>query len=153
MAALLIGSCGKSSKQHAEEATEKINEAGGDLKEAVLDGNEEAKMKATEDWQKFKIESEREITAMENQTKELEQKISKAGKKEKMKLRTALDKADQKLKEEKEKLKQRNTEFEADLTKFDDSVIAKNDSFKREFKHDMNELGTSFKDLFKDNVK
>ena len=87
------------------------------------------------------------------QTRELEQKIGKAGKKEKAKLKSQLNTADKKIQEEKEKLKQRNADFEEDMKTFNESVVTKNESFQREFKHDMDELGTSIKDLFKDNVK
>jgi hypothetical protein len=53
----------------------------------------------------------------------------------------------------KNKLQQRNAAFENEINQFDAGVTSKNQSFEREFKHDMNELGTAFKDLFKDNVK
>ena len=153
MIALLASSCGKASKDHVEAAKENFKEAGHELKSAVADANEEAKENAKEDWQKFKNESDVQIAEMENRISALKQKISTASKREKVKLNRTLDKNEQKLKEEKEKLRQRNIEFQADMNKFGDSVVVKNESFKREFKHDMDELGTSFKDLFHDNVK
>ena len=153
MAFLLIYGCGKSSEQHAIVAKEKISQAAEELKEAVVDANAEAKENATKEWQKFKMASENEITAIENQTKELEYKISKAGKKEKLKLRIQLDNGKQKLNEQKQKLIKRNSEFQTDIKRFDESVAEKNESFKREFKHDMEKVGATLKDLFKDNVK
>lgn len=42
----------------------------------------------------------------------------------------------------------RNAEFEIDITKFDATATAKNQSFQREFKHDLNELRSAIKDLF-----
>ncbi len=147
-----IGGCGKASEQHVADAKEKIEQANQDMKEAVIDANENIKKKAREDWQKFRVESEKEIAVMEIQTTELKQKISTAGKMEKIKLKASLDAADKILKEQKEKLKQQNTEFEKDIKEFDESVVTKNESFKREFKHDMDELGGAFKALFKDNV-
>ena len=39
------------------------------------------------------------------------------------------------------------------MQRFDSKVSEENQSFKREFKHDMDELGKSIKDIFKDNVK
>ncbi|MGZ5219765.1 MAG: hypothetical protein ACXWV6_05875 [Chitinophagaceae bacterium] len=155
MAASLISlnGCGDASQKHASDAKENIKEAGKDLKEAAKASNEEAKTKATADWQQFKNESDSTIAVMEKQIKELKEKIAKADKKRREKLTSDLNKAQDKLNEQKEKLRQKNIEFEADLLKFDESVIAKNESFKREFKHDMDELGTAMNDLFKDNVK
>jgi hypothetical protein len=36
------------------------------------------------------------------------------------------------------------------MNQFDTTVVSKNQSFQREFKHDMNQAGTAFKDLFRD---
>lgn len=149
----LFTSCGQSSEDHKELAEKKINEAGEELKEAVVDANVEAKKKATEDWNEFKASSEQQIVVLENQSREVEDKISAAEKKEKYKLNAEWKKTMQKLKDQREKLTQRNTEFETDMKNFDDSMVTKNESFKREFKHDMDELGAAFKDLFKNTVK
>lgn len=48
---------------------------------------------------------------------------------------------------------QKNAEFEVDMKAFNETVVTKYESFKREFKHDTDELSTAAKDLFKDNVK
>jgi hypothetical protein len=90
---------------------------------------------------------------MEREAIALEGKIAKANSKEKEKLKTDLNNTKEKLHSLKMRLEQRNIEFENDLKNFDATVVSKNQSFEREFKHDMNELGTAFKDLFKDNVK
>ena len=83
----------------------------------------------------------------------LEVKLTKADNRAKFKLKTELDNARKKLQDLKEKLQKRNAEFDHNRNQFDTTVISKNQSFQREFKHDMNEAGTAFKDLFRDNVK
>lgn len=151
--ALFLNSCGKKSKEHTEDAKENIKEANTELNEAANDASEEVKAKATADWQKFKTESESEIVDMENQAKVLRKKIAEASTNEKIKLNKDLDKLNQKIADQKEKLAKKNAEFEAEISKVNDSITAKNETFKREFKHDSKELSTSLKDFFKDNVK
>jgi DNA anti-recombination protein RmuC len=113
----------------------------------------EAKIKAVEYWNQFKSESDSTIAVMEKQVKELREKIASENKKGKEKLNSDLNKVGQKINLQKEKLKKRNAEFEANLKKVDESVAAKNESFKREFKHDLEGISSTLKDLFKDNVK
>ncbi|TKT86235.1 hypothetical protein [Dyadobacter frigoris] len=149
----LIMSCGDASKKDMKDADKNLKEANKDLKEAAVDANDEAKLKAKSDWQNFKMESDSEIVAMQNQTTRFKEKIQKANKKEKIKLTADLKNVEQKLDSQKRKLETKNAEFEASIDKFDASVETKNESFQREFKHDMNELGGAVKDLFKDNVK
>ena len=146
-------SCGDASKKDMKDANENLKEANQDIKEAAVDANDAAKLKAKSDWQNFKMESDSEIVAMKNQTTRFKEKIEKANKKEKVKLTADLKNVEEKLETQKEKLEAKNKEFEARIDKFDASVETKNESFKREFKHDMNELGSAAKDLFKDNVK
>ena len=155
MAASVIGfnGCGEASQQHAEDAKGNIEEAGEDMNAAAKAANEEAKTKATADWQHFKNGSDSAVADLEKQIKLLKEKIAKADKKGREKLTADLNKAEEKLLVQKDKLKQKSLEFEAGLKNFNESVVANNESFKREFKHDMDELGTAIKDLFKDNVK
>ncbi len=143
---ILISSCNDASKKDMSDASKNLKEANNDVKEAVIATNDTAKANAISNWNAFKNESEGTIAGMEKQITSLEGKITKANNKEKEKLKANLEK-------KKEKLQQRNTEFENDKDKFDAAVVSKNQSFEREFKHDMNELGTALKDLFKDNVK
>jgi chromosome segregation ATPase len=153
LVSLFISSCGEKSHNDINDAKENIEQANESLKKATEDATEEAKTKATADWQKFKNESDSTITDAEHQIAILKEKVAKVNKKEKEKLNGDLNKLEQKLKEQKEKLKQKNAEFEANLKMIDGAIEAKNESFKREFKHDMDELGTALKDMFKDNVK
>lgn len=70
-----------------------------------------------------------------------------------MRLKNELNQNHEKLKTMWEKLRERNTEFENGMLKFDDSIVSKNESFQREFNYNMDELGKAVKDLFKNNVK
>jgi len=123
------------------------------MKEAAKVANEEAKTKETADWKKFKYESDSTIAVMEKQIQKGKETIASKNKKEREKISADLKKTEEKLHAQKEKLKQKSIEFEAELKQFDEYVVAKNESFKMEFKYDMDELGKALKDLFKDNVK
>ncbi|MEO7046412.1 MAG: hypothetical protein ABI091_13965 [Ferruginibacter sp.] len=90
---------------------------------------------------------------MEKDLLTIKEKIAKANGTAKEKLQMDLDKTNKKLQNLKARLQQTNAEFEKNINQFDSAAVSKNLSFQREFKHDMNELGTAFKDLFKDNVK
>ncbi|HRH50637.1 MAG TPA: hypothetical protein PLP23_17920 [Panacibacter sp.] len=151
--AIFMCSCNDASKKDMGDASKNIKEANADVKEAVIDANDTAKANTIAAWKVFKNESDTAIAVMERQVVVLEGKIAKANTKEKEKLNTDLNKTKEKLHELKEKLQQRNAAFENDINKFDATVVSKNESFEREFKHDMDELGTAIKDLFKDNVK
>jgi len=151
--ASFLSGCGDASKQHVKDAGGNLKEAGEDLKEAAKDANDEAKRKAIADWQTFKNESDSVTAAIDEQVLDLKAKIAKANDKKKAKLNSELDKLEQNLNEQKAKLEQTSAAFEADLRTFNETMITKHESFKREFKHDNEELSAALKDLFKDNVK
>jgi hypothetical protein len=148
----LVG-CGDASHQHVAEAKENLKEAGQEMNEAAKAANEEAKTKATADWQQFKHTADSTLAAMEMQMDKLDQRILQADKKERARLTREMDNAKAKLRELKEKLQQQSIDFEADAKLFDQAVAAKNEAFKSEFIHDMNELGSAIKGLFTDDVK
>jgi len=152
-AVIVLGSCNKSSKKELNEAKDNIKEAGQELNTAAKDANTEAKNKTKAEWETFKAASETEITDMDAKVKQLEAKISKTDKKENARLKSDLRTTRTKLENLKGRLVVYNTEFENDVKKFDTKVLERNEAFKREFKHDMDELGTAIKDLFKNNVK
>jgi len=151
--ALTLSACGDASKKHAEEAKENVKEANKEMKEAVKDAEEEAKIRATENWTRFKNESDSTIAVMENQVKNYRLRISKANKKEKERLNGELDKLEQNLSELKKKVNQRNDEFRESLKSLDKSIDAKRDSIKQELKHDMDGLGKALNDFFRKNVE
>ena len=142
-------SCNQSPNQKVKDAKENLTEAKDELKDALAKEIEAAKAKETAEWKSFKNNADSSIINMENDLKKLEARIDKAYSKDQKKLKSEYDKSKSNMEALKDKLNRRNTEFENDLKK----VSEKNQSFKREFKHDMDELGNSFKDLFKDNSK
>ncbi len=152
MAILAVG-CDNTSKNKMNAANADLKDANKDLKEAAVNLSEAAKAKAIEDWYTFRKASDTTIAGIENEVIVLRAKITKADQKEKKKLELQYNQTQEKLNALKVKLNQRNADFENDLIKFDESVSVKNESFKREFRHDLDEFGTSVKDLFKDNVK
>ena len=151
--AILTSSCNNASKKNMGDASQHLKEAGADMKEAVMATNDSAKTAAIASWNSFKNDADTSIAGMEKETAALNQKIAKAGNKEKEQLKTDLSKANEKLRALKERLQQKNLEFDNDIKSFNAEVAVKNQSFQQEFKHDMGELGTAFKDLFKKNVK
>lgn len=144
-------SCNQSSNKDVKEAKENLTEAKNELKEA--EANEAAKVKEAAEWKNFKNEADSSIASLEKGLNNMKVKIEKAGKKEKQKLNTEYAKAKNDMDVLKEKLRQRSVEFDNSLTSFNQDVSEKNQSFKREFNHDMDELGKSLKGLFKDDVK
>ena len=151
--AILISSCNDASKKDMSDASQKIKEVNTDMKQAIIATNDSAKAAAISNWKTFKNESDSAVVAMEREATKLDEKIAKANTKEKEKLKAYLNNTKEKLHALKIKLQQRNIEFENNKEKFDIIIASKNQSFEREFKHDINELGTAFKDLFNDNVK
>lgn len=151
--AIVMSSCNNASKKDMSDASKNIKEANADVKDAIIAANDSAKATAISNWKNFENESDTAIAGMEKDATAIETKITKANSKEKEKLKTDLNNSKEKLHALKLELKQRNNEFESEVNNFDSTVVSKNQSFEREFKHDMNELGTAFKDLFKDNVK
>ncbi len=149
----MLFSCQQTSKKNLNAAEENLTESKTKLQKAKVNENEALKLKETEDWKYFKNEADTSIASMENDLKIMELKIEKANQKEKQKLKAEYAKAKVDLAAMKEKLRQKNIEFEKNLNSFDKNVSEKNQSFKREFKHDMDEFGKSVKDFFKDNVK
>lgn len=94
-----------------------------------------------EDWKTFKTEQEQKIKKNDERIAELKKAKAADGK--------VMDAAYQK---EIERLQAKNAELRTRIVnyKYDESKWAQ---FKREFNHDMDELGKSLKDIGKDNVK
>jgi len=135
---LIAGSVFTSCKSPAQ----KENAAQQDLNEAQNEVNAEAQQVATaEEWAAFKIEADAKIQDNEVRIAELKVKLNKPGK--------ILDPI---YKKRIETLEEQNRDMKARL-----DVYEKNnsdwESFKREFNHDMDELGQALKDLTVDNKK
>jgi len=129
----VITSCSTSSDK-VEESKANVEEAQQDLEEAQQD--------YTEQYNKFKLESDEKITTNEKLIADL-RGFSKDKKKE---AKIGYEKTIDNLEEKNEKMKERMNDYKEDGNE-------KWQSFKDEFNHDMNELGESLKDLGKNNVK
>ncbi|SDJ83260.1 hypothetical protein [Flavobacterium noncentrifugens] len=150
---ILLGSCNKSSKKDLDDAKVNITEANQDLKEAAKDANAEAKQKTVAEWKTFKENSETAIKDLDAKVKQLEAKMAKADKKENERLKSNLSASREQLEDLKGRLRESDMEFSNNMEKSDQAFVDRNESFKREFKHDMDELGKAIEDLFKNNVK
>ncbi|WP_152971468.1 hypothetical protein [Lacinutrix algicola] len=152
MTGTVLTSCGETSKQDAKAVKQDTKELSKDLRQGAADTSKEIKTKVSSEWQKFKAESETTIENSEKEIKVLREKIAKASKSEKEKWTKQLDNLEQKNNELKEKLGKRAKAFTDGVISFNEASIANEQKFEREFLHDMSELGTALKDLFKNNV-
>lgn len=146
-------SCKPSSDAEVKDAKENLAVAQTQMDEAQANKDDAAKAKESDDWKNFKHESDSAITSMENELQVMEDKIKKSGKSEQKQMQVNYDKSKKDIQQLKDKLDKKNSEFQEDIKSFNQKVVEKNQSFKRELKHDMDALGQSMKDLFKDNVK
>lgn len=141
VAGTIFTSC-QSTSQKQEAAQADVRDARQDLNEAQKDANALAQEVATaEEWEIFKNESEIKIRENEVRINELNAKMKKPG-----------EVFDEVYAKRIENLELQNKEMRTRLTDYE-----KNQgnwaSFKREFNHDMDELGTALKDLTVDNKK
>ena len=98
-------------------------------------------MNNTEEWEVFKSESEAKIKDIETRIAELKVQMDKKG--------TALDEIYAK---RIDTLEQKIKDLKKKMENFDNGQ-SDWESFKREFNHDMDELGQAFKDLTVNNEK
>lgn len=151
-ATIFMLSCNQTSNKEVKDAKENLTKAKDELNDAQATEKEAVKAKEKAAWNSFKNNADSSIATMENDLKKLEIKIEEPGKKDTQKLKSDYENAKADIVAMKEILHKKNVEFENDLKNFDKNVSEKNESFKREFKHDLDEFGKSFNDLFKDNV-
>jgi uncharacterized protein YicC (UPF0701 family) len=122
----------KDAKEKAQQAQQEVEDARVIAEDAIL-----AEEKAA-----FKADKLEKIARNEERIAELKQKQNETGK--------TMDKIIQKRIDE---LAKRNADLKEKLNNYQDSDNAKWEEFKREFNHDMDELGKAFGELNKDNVK
>ncbi|MBA4239498.1 MAG: peptidase M23 [Sphingobacteriaceae bacterium] len=128
-----ITSCDSSTKK-VEEAAVKVDEASADLTDAKKEFNEE--------YIKFQLESEERMIENDRQIAEL-----KANKTQlKKEAKADYDKAIKDIEE-------KNSALRVKMNEYKEEGNDKWESFKREFNHDMDELGKSLKDLTTNNAK
>jgi chromosome segregation ATPase len=132
----------QSSTQKQEAAQAKVKDARQDLNEAQKNANEVAQKAATaEEWKTFKRESELKIKNNEIRIAELKIKLKNPG-----------EIFDALYENKIIKLEQQNKDVKAKLEAYEKSQ-SNWESFKREFNHDMDELGKALKDLTVNNTK
>lgn len=141
MAATAFTSC-QSSAQKADNAQAKVEDAKADLKDAQKDANAAAQKAANaEEWKVFKEETEIKIKNNETRITDLKAKMKLSGKTLDAVYAQRID-----------ALEQRNKDLNARLVAYDKGQ-SDWESFKREFNHDMDELGQAFNDLTVNNKK
>ena len=130
----------QSSVQKEASARDNLQEAKQDLKNVQKDANAEAqKLANAKEWETFKNDAELTIRNNEIRISELKVKLHQQG--------TILDPMYEKkietLEQQNKDLKKRIEDYEKDQSDWE--------TFKREFSHDMDELGKALKDLTVDN--
>ena len=124
MAGLFLGGCDKTSDQKAEEAKQELKQAKADY---------------AAEWQKFKTESEAQIKINDDKIDELKAKMDKAGTKAKAKYKKTVV-----------ELKEKNHALKEKLEDYKDEGETKWQEFKTNFSRDLDAVGTTISDLFKD---
>lgn len=150
---MIAGGCNNSDKK-VERAQEEVQDAKKDLAEAKQEQAHENAV-ATErtdmdhsnaemsDYQKFKADMQAKINENQRQI-------------DTMKVRMANEKKDKKDRFNKriDKIEKENAELRARIENYpEEKDASKWDAFKREFNHDMDELGAAMKDIVTDNEK
>jgi hypothetical protein len=141
VAGLVLVSCKPSTKEE-NASQEKVEDAKENLQDAK-DSLVAAKKSATaEEWQDFKDETESIIDKNEARIAELKLKMKKTGKS-----------MDAKYEKNIEVLEQKNKDLKVKIETYKNDANADWQSFKREFNHDMDEIGQALKDLTINNKK
>lgn len=129
-----------SQAQKEEAARVKVENAKSDLKDARIEANTLAQKVATaEEWRIFKSESEIKIKANDVRIAELKVQLNKPGKL----LDPLYVKRIETLEAQNRGMQNRIIIYEKNQSDWE--------TFKREFNHDMDELGKALKDVFTDN--
>lgn len=136
-----IVSCKSTTKEEIE-SQEKVDVAEQNLKDAK-DSLVVAKKAATaEEWQAFKNQKDSVISYNEAQIAALKLKMQKTG-----------ESVDAKYQKNIDALEQKNRDLKVKADTYRNDANSDWQSFKREFKHDMDEIGQAFKDVTVDNKK
>ena len=132
----------KSPAQKEDAAQTEVQDAQQNLDEAKTNADAESQKVATkEEWVAFKSDAELKIKSNEDRIAELTVKMNRPGEI----LDPLYKKKIQTLEQQNRDLKARLYVYEKDQTDWS--------TFKREFNHDMDEIGNAFKDLTVDNKK
>jgi len=141
LAVALLSSC-QSNSEKLEKADKDVAEAKEELAEARADAREIRIMVANEEeWRNFKADAEVKIANNEKRIEEIREKMKKPGKTFDEMYRKNID-----------ALEERNRDLRKRIGYYENNQ-SDWDKFKREFNHDMDELGQALKDLTVDNAK
>lgn len=141
VAGIVMISCKPSTKEE-KESQEKVEIAKDNLEDAK-DSLDVAKQVASdEEWKSFKNSGDSIIRINDLRIAGLKLKIKKTG-----------DAVDTKYQENIEILEQKNKDVKVKMNVYKNDVNSDWKSFKREFKHDTDEIGKALKDLTVDNKK
>jgi Na+-transporting methylmalonyl-CoA/oxaloacetate decarboxylase gamma subunit len=141
MIGILLMSCKPSTKEE-KESQEKVQDARENVQVAKDSLAEAKKAATTEEWKAFKQQADSTINDNEAKIAVLKLKIKKTGKS-----------IDAKYQENIDALEQKNKDLKVKVDSYKNQANSDWESFKREFNHDMNEIGQAFKDLTVDNKK
>lgn len=137
----MLTSC-QSSSEKVEEASEDVQDAKEDLQDAKTDAAEEnARVANAEEWKMFRSEHDAILRTNDTRIAELKAKMKRS--------ENAADKA---YAERVNALEQRNKELNDRMTNYE-SNQSDWESFKREFKHDMDAIGQGFNELTVNNKR
>jgi hypothetical protein len=125
MAGIFFAGCEKTPEQKVEGANQALKDAKADYRA---------------EWQKYKTASEEQIKANEDRIDAFKAKMEKAARKTKVKYHKAVA-----------ELEQKNRDLKRKLEEYKDEGESKWQEFKTSFSHDMDGVGNTMKDLFKDN--
>jgi chromosome segregation ATPase len=140
-AATLFTGC-DSAAQKVDNAQVQVQDAKQNLKEAQAKADSDAQKSAnTQEWKVFKAESEAQIKENEAAIANLRVKLKTSGKI----LDVVYSKKIEALGNKNRAMKERMDDYEKNISNWE--------SFKREFSHDMTELGNALKDLAVNNTK
>ncbi len=132
----------QSNEKKVENSREEVQEAEQDLNQAQQEAVKETKKEVVnEEWNTYKIEALEKINKNEIRITELKAKKAKKG-----------ELLDPLYEKRIENLERKNAELKAKIDKYE-SEQSDWETFKREFNHDMNELGDALQDFDKDNAK
>jgi len=125
MAGICLAGCAKTSEQKVEGAKQELKDARADY---------------LAEWQNFKAESEEQIKANEDRIDAFKEKMEKADTETKAKYNQVVA-----------ELETRNRDLKKKLEEYKDEGESKWQEFKTNFSHDMEAVGKTMKDRFKDN--
>jgi len=132
VAGTLFTGCGRTSEQQVDKGREKVQEAKQQLKDT--------RTEYLAEWQTFKRKSEQTIEANEKRIDAFKEKMEMAGLKVKAKYSKEVT-----------ALEQKNRDLKTKLEQYKDEGQSRWEEFKTNFEHDMDAVGKTIKDLFKDN--